>query len=54
MKRFIVLAALGSALALGAEPARVIFDTDMYTDFDDAEAVKAGDNTIEDYTIWMR
>ena len=39
MKRFVVLAALGAALALAAEPARVIFDTDMYTDFDDAGAL---------------
>ena len=35
----IVVAAFAVALALHAEPVKVIFDTDMYTDFDDAGAL---------------
>ena len=39
MKKLLVFLAMGLAAALQAEPVKVIFDTDMYTDFDDAGAL---------------
>ena len=39
MKNLIVALAVMTAVALRAEPVKVIFDTDMYTDFDDAGAL---------------
>ena len=38
-KAFILFAGIASAVAVIAEPVKVIFDTDMYTDFDDAGAL---------------
>lgn len=39
MRRLIFWLALASSCALSATPVKVIFDTDMYTDFDDAGAL---------------
>lgn len=39
MKKLLVFLAMALAAALQADPVKVIFDTDMYTDFDDAGAL---------------
>ena len=39
MKKSLCLVAVGAAMSLCADPVKVIFDTDMYTDIDDAGAL---------------